>query len=252
MDRGPLDAVRARVQAAMVKSIREAGVNSRWVFGDAGYEARVEDFVGRALDAERGADFLASFRDAASRFGAFGAPLGLVQAVLKLTVPGVPDIYQGAELWEQSLVDPDNRRKVDFGLRRRMLADLGGSAVPSDPGAFASGATKLAIISKLLAFRQARPALFAEGDYEPLTADGSGSRRVCAYSRRGAEGELMVAAALGWRAQDTADWVASGALAGASKAAGWQDILGGAASPGGPETVFARLPVAVLFRPAGR
>ncbi len=235
----------------MVKSIREAGVNSRWVFGDPAYEARVEALVGHALDAERGADFLVSFRDAAARFGAFGAPLGLVQTVLKLTVPGVPDIYQGAELWEQSLVDPDNRRPIDFGLRRRMLADLGGSAVPSGAGALASGATKLAIISKLLAFRKARPALFAEGDYAPLSAGGSGSRRVSAYYRRAAEGELLVAAALGWRAQDSGDWAVTGALADASGAAGWQDILSGTASTGGTEKMFARLPVAVLFRPGG-
>ena len=250
LERGPLDALRQRVEAAMVKSIREAGVKSRWVFGDEAYEACVLDFVGQALDHGRGAAFLASFRDAAARLAEFGAPLGLVQTVLKLTLPGVPDIYQGAELWEQSLVDPDNRRPVDFGLRARMLAELGRSAVPTDAGALASGATKLALIARLLAFRKAKPTLFAEGDYVPLPTGPDASRRVCAFRRRGVEGELLVAAAIGWRVQDGADWADSGALTGTIGKAGWEDIL--SATPPAPDATFARLPVAVLFRPATR
>ena len=233
----------------MVKSIREAGVNSRWVFGDRAYEARVEALVGHALDAERGADFLVSFRDAAARFGAFGEPLGLVQTVLKLTVPGVPDVCQGAELWERSLVDPDNRRPIDFGLRKRMLADLGGTAVPSGAGD-ASGATKLAIISRLLAFgrrdrrsspratmRRCRPAGAVRVGSVPTIG---GPPKVNCWLRL-----------VGWRAQDSGDWAVTGALADAFGAAGWQDILSGTASTGGTEEMFARLPVAVFSRPGG-
>ena len=101
----------------MLKSVREAGVNTRWVFGDPDYEAALAAFVARALD-PAGA-FLPSFRAFEATIAADGAANGLIQTALKLTIPGVPDIYQGAELWDQSLVDPDNRRPVDFAAPRR-------------------------------------------------------------------------------------------------------------------------------------
>ena len=113
----------------MLKSVREAGVNTRWVFGDPGYEAALAAFVARALD-PAGA-FLPSFRAFEATIAPDGAANGLIQTALKLTIPGVPDIYQGAELWDQSLVDPDNRRPVDFARRAALLADAGRRARPS-------------------------------------------------------------------------------------------------------------------------
>ena len=124
-----LEVFEDRVAAAMLKSSREAGVNTRWTFGDAGYEAALAAFVGRAL-APQGR-FLPSFRDFEAIVVADATEISLVQTVLKLTVPGVPDIYQGAELWEQSLVDPDNRRPVDFQRRADLLTPFYRSLPPS-------------------------------------------------------------------------------------------------------------------------
>jgi (1->4)-alpha-D-glucan 1-alpha-D-glucosylmutase len=168
----------ARVQAAMLKSAREAGVNTRWVFGDPGYEAALAAFVARALD-PAGA-FLPSFRAFEATIAPDGAANGLIQTALKLTIPGVPDIYQGAELWDQSLVDPDNRRPVDFARRAALLADP--AAAPS----------KLALIARLLRLRRAKPDLFARGSYKPLPT-GPG---LCAFARRQGPDTLVVAAAL--------------------------------------------------------
>ena len=148
----------------MLKSVREAGVNTRWVFGDPDYEAALAAFVARALDP--GGAFLPSFRAFEAAIAADGAANGLIQTALKLTIPGVPDIYQGAELWEQSLVDPDNRRPVDFARRAALLADP------------AAAPPKLALIARLLGLRREKPELFAAGSYEPLP----GGPGVCAFA----------------------------------------------------------------------
>ena len=113
-----------RVQEAMLKSAREAGVSTRWVFGDASYEAALSAFVARALDPGDDNAFLRCSAPSRRRSPPAGAANGLIQTVLKLTAPGVPDFYRGAELWEQSLVDPDNRRPVDFARRAAMLRRL--------------------------------------------------------------------------------------------------------------------------------
>jgi (1->4)-alpha-D-glucan 1-alpha-D-glucosylmutase len=106
----------------------------------------------------------------------------LAQKVVQLTMPGVPDVYQGTELWEDSLVDPDNRRPVDFGARLGLLAslDAGGLAPPVDD----TGAAKLWIVSRTLRLRRARPELFA--DYQPLFAHGPAGEHVLAFDRGGA------------------------------------------------------------------
>jgi (1->4)-alpha-D-glucan 1-alpha-D-glucosylmutase len=180
----PLGAFADRVQAAMLKSVREAGVNTRWVFGDPGYEAAVAAFVARALVP---GPFLSSFGAFAAGLAADGAGNGLVQAALKLTVPGVPDIYQGAELWDQSLVDPDNRRPVDYARRAAMLADAApGMPAPTDPAA------KLSLTAALLRLRRSHPDLFARGSYEPIPAPPG----LVAFARRQGPDALVVLAAL--------------------------------------------------------
>ena len=173
----------------MLKSVREAGVNTRWIFGDPGYERALTAFVARALDP--GGAFLASFRAFAALIEPDGAANSLIQTALKLTIPGVPDIYQGAELWDQSLVDPDNRRPVDFALRAATLARI------AEPGARPeAAAAKLALIAALLGLRRAHPALFAEGSYEPIPATGPSAASFCAFARRHGGDTLLVAAAL--------------------------------------------------------
>jgi (1->4)-alpha-D-glucan 1-alpha-D-glucosylmutase len=191
---GALETLRTRVAAAMQKSVREAALHTRWTFGDPDYEDRIDRLVATALDP--GGRFLASFREAASVFGRIGAANAIAQTALKLTIPGTPDIYQGAELWEQSLVDPDNRRPVDFATRATVLA-AADSAFADAPRLTA--ATKLALIARLLGLRRDRPALFAHGSYEPVPVSGPEGRRICAFRRREGDDVLLVAVALGWR-----------------------------------------------------
>jgi (1->4)-alpha-D-glucan 1-alpha-D-glucosylmutase len=181
-----LQAFADRVEAAMLKSSREAGVNTRWVFGDPGYEAALAAFVGRAL--APGGRFLGSFRTFEAAVAPDAAQISLAQVVLKLTVPGVPDIYQGAELWDQSMVDPDNRRPVDFGRRADLLEH------PALPGAPTDARAKLAAIRRLLRLRRSNPRLFAEGSYQPLPVEGPAA--VCAFARLHDASALVVAVAL--------------------------------------------------------
>jgi (1->4)-alpha-D-glucan 1-alpha-D-glucosylmutase len=127
----------------------------------------------------------------------------LSQTLLKLTAPGVPDVYQGSELWELSLVDPDNRRPVDFALRRRLLAELDdGLRAVTDGAAFAralvdakeDGRVKLHVIRQALALRRARAALYRDGDYQPIDVAGPLAEHVCAFARMlGAEAALTLA-----------------------------------------------------------
>ena len=116
---------------------------------------------------------------------------GLARTVLKCTLPGIPDIYQGTELWDLSLVDPDNRRPVDYASRAAALEDGG------DPAAllrsWPDGRIKQQVIARLLADRAAAPQLYAEGGYEPLAAQGERSRNVVAFRRSRAGEDLIVA-----------------------------------------------------------
>ena len=177
-----------RVAAAMLKSSREAGVNTRWTFGDATYEAALAAFVTRALTL-RGR-FLQSFRAFEAAAVADATEISLAQIVLKLTVPGVPDIYQGAELWEQSMVDPDNRRPVDFQRRADLLEGPLSSSAATGPFA------KFEITRRLLKLRQSNPDLFAEGSYQPLAVEGPEAEAICAFARLHGDAALVVAVPL--------------------------------------------------------
>ena len=121
-----------RIQDYMVKALHEAKVNSSWVEPNEAWDKAVGEFVARILDPVQGKRFLATFEPLAGRLAQLGAINSLSQTVLKLTAPGVPDIYQGAELWDLSLVDPDNRRPVDYALRRDRLAARLRRAIASD------------------------------------------------------------------------------------------------------------------------
>ncbi len=191
-----------RVKAALVKSIREAKLHSTWAAPNAAYEDAVVGFAGLALDADRGSAFLTSFLPFAERIARLGAQNSLVQTVLKFTAPGVPDIYQGSELWDLNLVDPDNRRPVDYALRMRTLDAVMDSLAADRPAAMAGfmrdwqdARFKLAAIASILAYRRDVPALFAEGDYEPLSAQGDAADEVAAFCRRQGDAAMLVVAA---------------------------------------------------------
>jgi (1->4)-alpha-D-glucan 1-alpha-D-glucosylmutase len=180
-----------RLEEYMVKALREAAVNSSWVDPDERHEGRVKSFC-RSLYGN--ADFLAAFEPFAERIAVGGEHVALGQTLLKLTAPGVPDIYQGDELWALSLVDPDNRRAVDWERRRRALSSLRGGALISRETA------KLAVVSRVLELRAARPDAF-RGEYEPVDA----GPRVCRF-RRGRDVEVVVPLDPGRPKEGPAGW----------------------------------------------
>jgi (1->4)-alpha-D-glucan 1-alpha-D-glucosylmutase len=185
-----------RIKGALTKSMREAKVHSTWASPDAAYEDAMLAFADTALDPQSSGSFLAAFRPFAKRVAKFGAENTLVQTVLKLTVPGIPDIYQGSELWELSLVDPDNRRPVDFAEREKFLDGLHeGTSVRSLVETWEDARFKLAATYSLLSLRAQHPDLFAAGSYVPLTVDGGDSDEICAFMRhRGTETIVVLAA----------------------------------------------------------
>ena len=231
-----LEAFRIRVTEAMLKSAREAGANTRWVQGDPAYEDALSALVARAL--ERDGAFLSAFRTFEARIAPDALRLSLAQTALKLTAPGVPDIYQGAELWEQSLVDPDNRRPVDFALRTEHLATARPDTVRAAAASW-DGREKLALTASLLRFRRARPRLFAEGTYEPIE---TGCGRIIAFRRATPETELVVGVALPPETRGP-----GAALAAVACSPGWTDVLTGAdLSREEIREVFAERPIAIL------
>jgi (1->4)-alpha-D-glucan 1-alpha-D-glucosylmutase len=194
----PDDALIARIDAFMIKAARESQRHTTWINPDEAYENALSRFVRATLDSSRPNPFLddvATLRETVAHTGALNA---LAQQLLKLTAPGVPDIYQGTELWDQSLVDPDNRRPVDYKQRSRSLRALarrrpGRRLAAELLAAKSDGRIKLYLTSRALAARAAHPALFARGDYVPLAAEGSAGDHVVAFARRDAEHEVVVA-----------------------------------------------------------
>ena len=180
-----------RVKAYVIKAVKEAKVHTSWIDPNPDYEHALAGFLDAILNASRQNRFFADFLRFQRRIAFGGAFNALAQALLKVASPGVPDSYQGTELWDFSLVDPDNRRHVDFTTRLRSLQDLKrretNGLVPLVSELLASwgdGRMKLFITSKALHFRRAQSQLFKEGDYVPLYAAGKRKEHVCAFARR--------------------------------------------------------------------
>ena len=173
-----------RVLAYTEKAAREAQIHTSWLTPNEAYEAAVADFVRAMLDPGMSDAFLTDFTGFLAPVAYHGAINGLAQQVLKLTSPGVPDLYQGTELWDFSLVDPDNRRPVDFGERRERLAVVAHEApveAPLDP---MDAATKLLVTHRLLAWRRKHAVVFRDGDYQPLEVAGARANHVAAFRRQ--------------------------------------------------------------------
>ncbi|HXJ37964.1 MAG TPA: malto-oligosyltrehalose synthase, partial [Bryobacteraceae bacterium] len=182
-----------RLKGAMTKAIREAKLHSTWSSPNSVYEGAVLAFIDGALDPDLSRAFFTAFLPFQERIARLGVQNSLVQTALKLTVPGVPDIYQGADLWDLNLVDPDNRRPVNYEPRIRLLDEIeGGICMKSLMERWRDGAVKLFLISKILNLRAAEPELFARGEYEPLYASGPKADLICAFARRHKERRLIV------------------------------------------------------------
>jgi (1->4)-alpha-D-glucan 1-alpha-D-glucosylmutase len=179
-----------RLQAYMIKAVKEAKLHTSWLTPNEPYEQAVTLFVERALS---DAKFLRAFQPFQARVAAAGMVNSLAQLTLKVGSPGVPDFYQGTELWDLTLVDPDNRRPVDFGARREMLADveallaLGpearGPAIALRAAQWHDGAIKLAVTLAGLRLRRDWPEVFLSGDYVPLEIEATVDASIIAFAR---------------------------------------------------------------------
>jgi (1->4)-alpha-D-glucan 1-alpha-D-glucosylmutase len=196
-----LGAFTERIQQFMFKAVREAKVHSSWINPAPDYERAVARFVAAVLDAGASAAFLRDFAPFQAEVARWGMYTSLALTLLKMTAPGVPDFYQGTELWDFSLVDPDNRRPVDFARRRQCLVDLA-AEVSRAPDRAAlvrrlveakdDGRIKMYVIREGLRTRREQAALFQEGEYRPLEATGPRADNVCAFARVRGEASALV------------------------------------------------------------
>jgi (1->4)-alpha-D-glucan 1-alpha-D-glucosylmutase len=176
-----------RMQAFAVKAAREGKQDTSWINPKVAYEQHLQDFIAEILDPTVSAEFIASFKAFADRTSLLGALNSLAQLTLKATMPGVPDFYQGTELWDFSLVDPDNRRSVDFawrGAAMDVIADDAAADYAQLTANWRDGRLKLQWTRQLLALRHALPDVFTLGDYRPLEVRGPHRDHIIAYARR--------------------------------------------------------------------
>jgi (1->4)-alpha-D-glucan 1-alpha-D-glucosylmutase len=192
--KGPDRSFVERMQAYVVKAAREAKEQTSWLNPDSLYEEGLTSFVEQLLDRDRSGAFLDAFEPFVSRVALLGALNSLSQLALKLLIPGVPDFYQGTEFWDLSLVDPDNRRPVDFGARAAAFSSVGEQADwVKLADAWADGRIKLALMRALLALRECRPALFTQGGYRAVDVIGSHRNEIIAFARTSGRDLLIVA-----------------------------------------------------------
>ena len=246
------EAYGARIQVAIEKSLREAKRRSSWAAPDADYEQATQTFAKEALKSDT---FLSNFLPFIRRVARLGIENSLIQSVGKLTAPGVADIYQGCELWDLNLVDPDNRRPVDFAVREAAIADLAARLeAPEQRSAlfktlmdeWQDGRAKLATTALLLALRREEPELFASSDYQPMVIEGDRSDWAFGYVRTSADRKLaVVIARYPARREAEPDWNARAQLPEAK----WFDLFRGRDAPvGAPLHEWLNpLPFAVLL-----
>jgi (1->4)-alpha-D-glucan 1-alpha-D-glucosylmutase len=239
----PID--ESRFLRFMEKAVREAKAHTSWSRPNEEYEGSVREFISAILSDKV---FLDSLRSFVAELEYPGRINSLAQTLLKLTAPGVPDIYQGTELWDLSLVDPDNRRPVDYSQRRATLSTL----AEADPDAIMTrmdeGIPKLWLIRQALHLRRERPEVFAGGDYTPLTPRGDKAQHVVAFARDGKVVSVVprLIIALNGEWGDTTVQLPR---------VRWQNVLTGESYPGGRirlARLLARFPVALLSTWGGR
>jgi (1->4)-alpha-D-glucan 1-alpha-D-glucosylmutase len=182
-----------RIKAYALKAAREGKQETSWLNPNQAYEAGLQNFLERILDPAVSAEFLSSLQAFTQRTSLLGALNSLSQITLKATMPGVPDFYQGTEFWDLSLVDPDNRRPVDFAARVSALAALEAPDWTGLARNWSDGRIKLAWIRHLLKVRTELAEVFAHGDYQPLEVTGRHRDHVIAFARRLGENAVVVA-----------------------------------------------------------
>jgi (1->4)-alpha-D-glucan 1-alpha-D-glucosylmutase len=189
------DSFRQRMQAYALKAAREGKQETSWLNPHQAYEAGLRTFIDRILDRSVSAEFLSSLGTLAQRVSLLGALNSLSQITLKATIPGVPDFYQGTEFWDLSLVDPDNRRPVDFTERANALASAQTPDWENLAQNWSTGRLKLAWTRHLLKLRTELADVFAHGDYEPVQVSGPHRDHVIAFARRRGRDAVIIAVA---------------------------------------------------------
>lgn len=191
-----------RIEDYMVKALREAKVNTSWINPNANYENILMSFIEAILNTTRRNKFLKDFQAFQKQISHYGIYNSLSQTLLKITSPGIPEFYQGTELWDFSLVDPDNRRPVDYSIRIKMLEELKRSEQEMLLSELAkeltinkdNGKIKLYLIYKALNYRKANREIFERGDYSPLEAMGEKAMNVCSFVRQFGNSMALVVA----------------------------------------------------------
>jgi (1->4)-alpha-D-glucan 1-alpha-D-glucosylmutase len=227
-----------RIQGYMRKAVSEAKVNTD---PDSGWNEACDAFVAAILDRSRASPFLESFLPFAGRIAKLGMLYSLAQTLLKMAAPGIPDFYQGNEAWDFSLVDPDNRRPVDFAARQRILASLPERSPEELLHNWRDGGIKMHLIRSVLRFRAAHGRLFSEGSYHIIEATGPEAGRIVAFIRRTEERECLAAVPKRFTPEAGPVWTGTHLpLSGGP----WNDLLAGGTVKHGP----GGLPAAGLFR----
>ncbi|HEY0874637.1 MAG TPA: malto-oligosyltrehalose synthase [Vicinamibacterales bacterium] len=185
-----------RIAAYMLKSVREAKLHTSWLTTNQAYEDAITGFVERILTGPGVARFLPAFLPFQERVATLALVNSLSQVVLKIGSPGVPDFYQGTELWDLNLVDPDNRRPVDFAFREQRLREIDGEVDPAELlRTWRDGRIKLFLTRRGLQLRRELPHVFVGGDYTPLTVDSSVPGDAVAFARTSGDDVVVVIAA---------------------------------------------------------
>jgi (1->4)-alpha-D-glucan 1-alpha-D-glucosylmutase len=245
------DALLERMQAYALKAAREGKQETSWLNPNQAYEAGLQTFLARILDRSLSAEFLDSLETLAQRTSLLGALNSLSQITLKATMPGVPDFYQGTEFWDLSLVDPDNRRPVDFAGRAAVLASTANPDWESLARHWPDGHIKLAWTRHLLKLRTELSDVFAHGDYWPIEVTGPHRDHVIAFARRRGRDAVIsaVVKSLAPLSQGGRAWPRAEAYDGALNISGYS-VEGVGGKAGAAELrlsdLFQHLPVAVL------
>jgi (1->4)-alpha-D-glucan 1-alpha-D-glucosylmutase len=262
-DRAAMGEIADRMAAFMQKALREGKERSSWDNPDAAYEAALDRFVRDTLEASSTNPFPEQVSKWVARIGRLGAFNSLGQTLLRLTIPGMPDTYRGSEGWDLSLVDPDNRRPVDYSRQQRLLdlAERSSEAVLSPErrraaldglaAGWQDGREKLYLLRAVLHYRRAHAALFREGSYVALSAEGARHDHVCAFAREhGGERAIIVVPRLLATLIQSGGSIGWGGTALVLPAGNYRCVLSGARfeanAPLALERLLADFPVALL------
>jgi (1->4)-alpha-D-glucan 1-alpha-D-glucosylmutase len=247
LEKGGVDeAFRERIKAYMRKALSESKARTNWANPDEEWMKAGDSFIDAILDPKASALFWEDFVPFAERLAERGLRMSLVQVALKLTSPGVPDFYQGTELWDFSLVDPDNRRPIDYDLRQNFLPGLDTASVPELLASWKDGRIKMRLIRALLRFRREQPDLFLRGGYTPLSIAGPHADRFISFLRQDGASQLLVVA-LRRRAEDDVtdlkEICANSKLVLSDSGSVWRELLTGREV----NCVSKEIPLDVLF-----